>query len=482
MKLRILLSLFILQVGELFAQPIILWDTEVIVADGSMYGNTRPRIALSSGDTPVVIWGKGVTGELFTARWNGAGFDLPVAILPPNVQSYLSSWTGPDLEAKGDVMVAVFKAMPLEGGHVLTVRSTDGGISWSDTIRADSHNNGGVVWLPSMAMDENANPSVIYMAHDPVWATPRYVVSHSLDQGLTFQNEMNIAASIPDEACDCCPAEYVIDGNQHALLFRNNAANIRDVYAVYSDDDGLSYTGTENIDQLNWNVTSCPSTGPDGVFNNGNLFSVYASRASGSYRVYLSQTSTNPLLSFSSRVMMSAPTNTNGVQNYPRIDASNDTIAMIWQESETSNYEIFTALTTTGNLNELVNSKALVNTSTNGAQTNPDILFSNRTVHVVYQDSPTGSVIYKRGTLSAVGLDPGNKNNFEVHPNPSSSGTFVLENIGSSFEIHDVNGKKVTYDCQEVADKMLIRLDAKGVYYLHLVKDSFSQMIRLVYL
>jgi hypothetical protein len=129
-----------------------------------------------------------------------------------------------------------------------------------------------------------------------------------------------------------------------------------------------------------------------------------------------------------------------------------------------------------------VNSKALVNTSTNGAQTNPDILFSNRTVHVVYQDSPTGSVIYKRGTLSAVGLDPGNKNNFEVHPNPSSSGTFVLENIGSSFEIYDVNGKKVMYDCQEVADKMLIRLDAKGVYYLHLVKDSFSQMIRLVYL
>ena len=75
---------------------------------------------------------------------------------------------------------------------------------------------------------------------------------HSLNKGLSFENEMEITLNIPQEACDCCPAEYVISGNQHALLYRNNDANIRDIYAVYSDDDGANYSSYVNVNDLNW--------------------------------------------------------------------------------------------------------------------------------------------------------------------------------------------------------------------------------------
>ena len=465
-----------------WSQPVIQWGPEIIVADGTTYGNIRPRIALTADDIPVVIWGKGSAGSLYTARRNGSAFNTPVNILPANVETYLTSWTGPDISAKGDTVVAVFKALPLETGHVLTVRSTDGGITWSDTIRTDSHNNGGVAWLPSMDMDENGNPSIVYMAHDPIWSAPRYVVSHSADQGLTYQSEMNIATSIPDEACDCCPAEYVIDGNQHALLFRNNASNIRDIYAVYSEDDGLTYPETENVDQLNWNVSSCPSTGPHGIFNNGSLYTVYASRATGSYRVYISSTLTNPSFGFTSRTMMSPPLNTNGTQNFPRIDGSNDTIVMIWQESETSNNEIFAAITISGDPTELLNTKAMVNTSTSGTQSNPDILYSNGFIHAVYQDAPTGSVIYRKGTVGMVGLGENAKSQISVFPNPNNTGTYIISGSTQSVEVFDNTGKPVRFEIQKTQSQTILQLteDLPGVFHLRLTNDGTSSNIQLI--
>lgn len=465
-----------------FAQPIINWGPEVVVADGPTYGNIRPRIALTADDIPVVIWGKGSVGNLYTSRWNGSAFNTPVNILPANVETYLTSWTGPDMAAKGDTVVAVFKALPLETGHVLTVRSTDGGITWSDTIRADSHDNGGVAWLPSMDIDENGDPSVVYMAHDPIWSVPRYVVSHSTDQGLTYQSEMNIATSIPDEACDCCPAEYVIDGNQHALLFRNNASNVRDIYAVYSEDDGLTYPEYDNVDQLNWNVSSCPSTGPDGIFNNGSLYTVYASRATGSYRVYISSTLTNPSFGFTSRTMMTPPLNTNGSQNFPRIDGSNDTIVMIWQESETSNNEIYASITTNADLTEIINSKGMVNVSTAGTQSNPDILYSNGFIHAVYQDAPTGSVIYRKGTVGTVGLDENSESPISVFPNPNNTGTYMISSPAQSVEVFDNTGKPVRFEIRKVQSHTILQLteDLTGVFHVKVTRDGATSTIKLI--
>ena len=465
-----------------FAQPIINWGPEVVVADGPTYGNIRPRIALTSDDIPVVIWGKGSVGNLYTARWNGSAFNTPVNILPANVETYLTSWTGPDMAAKGDTVVAVFKALPLETGHVLTVRSTDGGITWSDTIRADSHNNGGVAWLPSMDMDENGDPSVVYMAHDPVWSVPHYVVSHSTDQGLTYQPEMNIATSIPDEACDCCPAEYVIDGNQHALLFRNNASNIRDIYAVYSEDDGLTYPEYDNVDQLNWNVSSCPSTGPDGIFNNGSLYTVYATRATGSYRVLISKSNTNPTFGLAVSSFMSPPLNSNGSQNYPRIDGTNDTIVMIWQESETSNNEIYASITTSADLTEITISKGMVNVSTAGTQSNPDILYSNGFIHAVYQDAPTGSVIYRKGTVGTVGLDENSESPISVFPNPNNTGTYIISGPTQSVEVFDNTGKPVRFEIQKTQSQTILQLteDLPGVFHVKVTRDGATSTIKLI--
>ena len=452
------------------SQTVIQWEPEIFVTDGTTFGNTRPRITLAANDVPVVIFGKTSTGLLYTARLNGSSFDTPVTLLPGTVSSYLTTWTGPDIASKGDTVIAVFKAMSMDLGKVYAVRSIDGGITFSDTIRVDNHDSGHA-WMPSIDMDENGNPSVVYMAHDASMTNPRYNVVHSIDQGITYQPEMEIALSIPEEACDCCPAEYVINGAQHALLYRNNDVNIRDIYAVYSNDDGMTFPEYLNVSELDWFINSCPSTGPHGMFNNGKLITVSASRASGAYRTYISETSTSPSLSFQSTTMMTPPVNVNGSQNYPRISGANDTIVLVWQEAETSNTEIYSAIITTGTISEILNSKALVNDSVQGAQTNPDIIYANGKVHCVYQDGYSGKVIYKRGiigTLSAITL---NSNPISIYPNPSKTGVFYINSsieVLNNTSVTNAIGQKCAFKIVKDGTQSILILDkaTKGEYFL----------------
>lgn len=424
--MRIIFVFLMFTVHNLSAQNSLGWGNEIQVAGGSIYGNIRPRIVLTAQDIPVVVFGKSGNGKIYAARWNGTSFDEPINLLPPEMTAYLASWTGADAAAKGDTIIVVFKENPLETGHVYSVRSVDGGLSFSSPVRVDVQDNS-VAWLPSLDIDENGNPTVIYMAHDPVWVHPRYVVAKSNDHGQSYLTPLDVAVSIPDEACDCCPAEYVIGGNREVLLYRNNLSNVRDIYGVYSSDSGETFTSVENIDQLNWLVNSCPSTGPHGFFTEDELLTVYASRASGQYRIYLTRSLVQMELEYLERTPLTPPTNLDGIQNHPRISGKQDTVIVAWQESDPSNPEIFCGFTFNGNLSEIGSSKHMVNLFSTGSQTNPDLIYRNGYVHLIYQDGNTGAVIYRKGKSSALSLVDLETKTFELYPNPIKDGKVTLE-------------------------------------------------------
>jgi len=365
--------------------------------------------------------------------------------------------------------------MSMDLGKVYALRSIDGGITFSDTIRVDNHDSGHA-WMPSLDMDENGNPSIVYMAHDASMTNPQYNVVHSIDQGITYQPEMEIALSIPDEACDCCPAEYVIDGAQHALLYRNNDVNIRDIYAVYSDDDGANYSSYANVNNLNWTLSSCPSTGPHGIFNNGKLLTASANAASGKYRAYLSETVTSPSLVLQSQTMMTPPQNINGVQNYPRISGKNDTVVLIWQENSPSNNDIFSGITVSGSIQELLDSKAIVNDSTLGSQSNPDIIYANGKIHCVFQDAISGKVIYKRGILSMNSISQIPDQDIIVFPNPLSTSLTIKSNLlTSSYTIYNVLGEIVQMGVlTSLQTEVNLSALSNGTYQLIIGKDQLK--------
>lgn len=442
-----------------YAQIGVNWDNEISVSDGSVYGRQRPRIALTANDVPVILYGK--TSGLYVSRWNGSGFDTPVSLMPAGMQTYIADWTGPDIAAKGDTVIVVFKAMPLDAGNVYSVRSVDGGQTFSDTIRVDSHPE--VAWLPSVAIDENGNPLVSYMIHDAGWTNPRYVLAESSDAGLTYTSEISVITSIPGEACDCCPSELAVSGQKRALLFRNNENNVRDMYAVYSEDGGLSYPYQVNVDETAWYVTSCPSTGPHGTFIGDQLVTVFTTGVSGNYRTALSLSDLSTGFSFTSTFQDDDPLMN---RNFPRISSSGDTAVMAWRQYYGSLSDVYVSVAI-GNYSQLLTNGIQASGISTGTQTNPDIILRNGKVFFCYQDNNSSDVVFRSGQISDVSGISGLENrSVTVSPNPSPNGSFVIDGKVSELVLTDHMGRNEAFDMEEQNNRTVINVNNQvgGVY------------------
>ena len=456
------------------SQATIVWEDTISVAEGSIYGNTRPRIVLNSQNEPVVVFGRNTDGAIHTAKFNGSDFDAPVQITPNGFQSYLANWTGPEIDASGDTIMIVFKENPIQEGHVHSVRSTNGGISFTDPMRTDSHPVG-VAWLPNIAFDNNGNPSVIYMVHDQVWLNPRYVVTHSDDGGITFNPEQEVTSIVPDEACDCCPAAIAKKDNLQALLFRNNEGSIRDIFAVKSQDGGVSFPDYENIDYLNWFINQCPSTGPDAFIDNNTLFTVSASQASGRYRCYLAKTDMINTQPPETAFMLPAPQSSVGNANFPRIHGNSDSLFVVWQAAETSNYEVYCAYGNGDDFSSFEETKSQVNLITNGTQSNPDVFYRNGFIHVVFQDGVSGNVLYRRGRISMADLSENSLKDILIYPNPASHEIHITGiNTPTNFTITSNDGKQVMRGIvSENKTSISIQEIPSGNYIITLNKNNY---------
>lgn len=439
------------------AQNGIAWEPEIIVSDGATYGKLRPRAALVNND-PIVVYGGFGAENLFISKWNGSGFDTQ-SVLPSNTSTYASSWTGPDIAAKGDTVVAVFKLNPSESGNVYVVRSIDGGQSFSDTIKVGTY-TGGNHWMPSIEIDNSGNPTVAIMIHDGQWANPRQALFHSNDAGISFGPAEEIATNVPGEACDCCPSEVIIDGSREVLLLRNNENNIRDIFGVLSNDDGATFPFTENVDQLNWNISQCPASGMDGYFHNDDFFTTFASNAEGTYRVYVSRSDVSSGFNMVERV--SVPIPTNGGQNYPTMSGANDTIVMAWEERIGTNKDIYYSLSLGNNpLNQLSSLKTQANAITLGNQTNPHILYKNGFVHLFYQDDANGNVMYRRGLVTDVAhVNALSVETPQIYPNPSSGTTAFISGVKSVESVESLDGKQLLFEAKKVNNQTQLSIES----------------------
>jgi hypothetical protein len=476
LKLIIALTFF----STSFSQSNIVWEPEITVSDGGSYGNFRPRATIVNGDTPVVVYGKSGTENLFISKWNGSSFNTPISILPTGVSSYIADWTGPDIDSKGDTVIAVFKVEPTNTGHIYAVRSTNGGATFSDTIRVNQFDTG-IVWMPSMSIDDLGNPVITYMIHDDFnWTNPHYIIATSTDAGLTYTGETEVVSTIPGEACDCCPSEVIIKNQKQVLLFRNNENNIRDIFGVLSLDNGTTFPYGTGLDNLGWSIMGCPSTGPDGVYTGDDLIIAHASAAEGKYRVYLSLASTVSDLTFVSMTIMTPPAQGNDTQNFPRISGVNDTIVMAWEEKEMANKEIFCSVAIPGldPITSLTSFKEKANATTSGTQTNPEIIYKNGVVHLFYSDNNSGNLIYRRGVVNVgLGLEAIYENTI-IHPNPSN-GSFNLSKNTEIKAIVNASGLRVPFTRKTVSGKEVIELDnpVKGIYFMTYSYNSGAQRI-----
>jgi hypothetical protein len=465
------LLLLTLTAGTAMAQSIgLVWTTPIPVANGAVYDNIRPQIALATGETPLVIWGSTTGGRKgWTTRWNGSAFATPTQV-NPNGQINAYTVEGPNIAALGDTAYAVYTIYPANSAQVMLRSSWDGGLTWNAPVWVDSLGTD----LPTFAnlgITDSGQPIVMYIRQTATYADPRFVVRTSMDGGQTWSPEAIASDAAPgDDVCDCCTGQpYWHDGKLIAT-FRNNDANVRDMWAAISTDGGLTFPTAIDLDTTDWQIPACPSSGPVSLLIGDTIYTAFMSQGgNGLARVYLGasnlatgQLAYNwPLLDTSASIS----------QNYVAIAGNGDTIAVAWYQNNGANPEIALRYSFTGVAGLYDHPIQYVTGWATGVQSFPDMVWSNGKLHLVWQDDATGTVKYSCGSVGILaGADEAGAA-WQVFPNPTD-GRFSITGlpVGEyALEVSDALGHLV-YVQQLVAP--MVDLDMRdlttGMYFIRL--------------
>ena len=439
-RVAVSIALFLFCVLPSGAQ--VSWGPAVDVAAAS-FGNNRPRIVTAANGAPLIIWGN--SAKVMFTRWNGAGFSTPVQLNPVNVDVAEASWMGPDIAAHGDTVYVVYKQKPESdtANHIWCVRSFDGGLSFDAPVRVDFIADS-ISRFPTVTTDEMGNPIVGFMKFAPSFGEARWVVTKSTDFGMSFMPDVLASgwSSATSEVCDCCPGQITNADGTTVMLYRDNNSDIRDCWAGISNDNGGSFTAGINIDQQNWIIAGCPSTGPDGVIIGDTLYSTFMSAGSGNIRVYYSKSSVSSMTGASG---IQITNNFPGLaqQNFPRIANAGNSMAIVWMQVADATSQL--ALSFTENIaNGLPQTFETVATDN---VVNGDVALIPGEVFAVWQDD-VGVVKFRSGSYSLPTFVTSevSTSNLHVYPNPAENCWIISGNSlhgDSKLELLDMQGKVI---------------------------------------
>ncbi|MFT5819590.1 MAG: hypothetical protein ACI8ZM_000815 [Crocinitomix sp.] len=469
--------LVILATVQLNAQDFIITDP-IQVAESS--GNHHPQVELIEPGRVGVTWTSNGTKDVYFSKHNGTdGFDDPVQLNPDglDVQSY--DWSGPDLAVEGDNVYVVFRSSGYETGHIYVVKSTDKGATFGDTVRVDWLEEG-YAQYPDLAV-LNDTVYVTFMNHEDGGANPSYDVARSVDGGLTFEADVLAAALIPGESCDCCQPEILVNDEFVIVFFRNNNENIRDIKAVTSIDRAASFTEWISLDDHNWYIEACPSTGPDARFiEESKIVSAYKSEVSGEGKVFLNVYDLEAGAS-TDLVEIYGTTGTSGNLNYPQVCYDDGIIGVVWEDGgDGTSQDVFFNQSTSASI-DFNPDNAINLTALMGVQSKPDITLENGVYHVVYADAVDYSVYYLQiGETNAIDELETDLDAY-ISSNKDQIIITYSETKAAQMVITDLNGRIILQ--QLITDQETIVRTAEwenGVYFIQLNSGDRSLVKKVI--
>lgn len=441
-KIEMLLLSLILTMTY-FMQGQIQMGTPETIALQTPWGNTRPRIVLNANADPVVIWSNPNSKNVYVSRKSNGVFLTPIKLNPDGMELSVFDWSGPEIAANGNNVFVVFKQIPEHTSPVFCVRSSDGGTTWSDTVRVDS-SSPLMSRMPAVGVDSNGNPIVAFMRENMDNGYSDWAVSRSLDGGVSFEPAFTVTSLTGGAVCDCCPATVVSSGSNVAVIYRNNDVNLRDIRASISNDGGATFDANIDMDDLDWEVNVCPSSGPDGYFAGTDLKSAWMSKASGYNRIYFSSGDTQSSTSGGSVLVRDAPSTQ--IQNRPVIAGNESVMGIAGEYTQLGMNEIFFSWSSS---DFTENNYFAVTPNLAGNQLRPDIAFDGQKFHLVFTDNGILGVTYMQLEIGGVNVDDLKQNsNFTLMPNPANE-QIGLQIVGQHFsasaqiEVIDMSGRSV---------------------------------------
>lgn len=454
-----------------FSQTGITWQGTGDIAFSS-FDNEHPRIVMDRYGNPMVIWGKHNTQSVFFSKWNGTAFTAPVQLNPPGLYIATASWMGPDIASHGDTLYVVVKRMPetSDTSRIFIISSFDGGLNFNAPAEL-AFIGDSISRFPTVTTDAAGNPIVGFMKFDSMFLDSRWAVTRSDDFGATFNTDVKASGwGGSAEVCDCCPGALVSSGDTTVMLYRNNNNNVRDIWAGISVDNSATFSSGFFVDNNNWMVMMCPSSGPNGVIINDTLYSVFMNGDFG-YKTFLSKTH---LASgtLSSMNMLANPAGLT-IQNYPRIDSYGNAAGIVWQQAVTGSLELVVRFT--NNITSGIS--AAYDTVALNDITNADIAVSSDKIFIVWQDDNTGTVKYRYGSYQPfnTGISENPDSEIRIYPNPFENKFTIRvpENMkAEQLIIYDSKGA-VCYNKSLTGETTVDGSFMKhGIYVVKIIADS----------
>ena len=465
-------SLFLIAANFSGFSQTITWGTPTAVYSVSG-SNLHPRIALNRSGNPYVLWGETDTRAYFS-KWNGTSFTAPV-VPSGSLTVFAQSWAGPAMAAYGDTVYVSMQVTPecVSTAYPYLAHSYDGGATFSMPVRMDNIDTNNSRF-PIVTTTANGNPMTAFMKFNASCGNAHYVVSRSTDYGVSFSSD-TVASGAAGMVCDCCPATILSTSSNAIMLFRNNLTNIRDMWTGISADGGVTFPNHMAVDNTNWNISSCPASGPDGFVIGDSIYTVFMSGGSGTSMVYLSRSSISGMTSSTAAITgMFAGLSS---QNYPRIAHAANAAAVVWVQNTSSGNSIVYSFT--NNISHGFSGYTTVTGATGSGVMNADIAITANAIHIVWEDDNTGKIMYLKGTYTGTTAieQATEKELIAVYPNPASENFTVslkgISNISYCY-LTDNMGRKIALKPVVKNGIAVFPLKgiAKGGYYFIMVDDA----------
>ena len=442
--LNLSLSVAAIALSSAAISQTITWQATQSIA-ASSYKNQHPRVVITANGNPAVLWGNSVANSAYFSRWSGSSFTTPVKLNPTGTSVFADSWAGPDIAAKGDTVYVVYKVQPEDTAGIYVLRSVNGGSSFGAPVRVDNIGMNSSRF-PTITTDAVGQPIVGFMKFNSGFTSARWVVSRSMNWGASFMPDVLASSYNSEPVCDCCPGTVVSNGTITAMLYRNNWNNKRTIWTGLSANSGTSFPTGMEIDNTNWNINACPSSGPDGVIVGDTLYATYMSGAGGT-KSYYSKSRISTAQGGSAMLLTGTSTGITG-QNFPRMVADGNAVAIVWPQQENNLPEVAILLSTNVQ-NGFGAWQKVVTNAANEYIMNADVAMKNGAVYVVWEDMASGTVKYRKGTFSdATGItEMKSSNELSLAPIPSNDELHISlqkpEVEPCSIIITDITGRMV---------------------------------------
>lgn len=277
--------------------------------------NLKPFVLARAAGGAYLTWAqrteKGTT-VFFARSTDGQTFGTPIRLSAAAMNLDLGAESGPQLAADGKgrifVVWAAGSAVPASSDHAghaghgepgkkmghpprpgnLTVylaASTDDGRTFSAPRQVSDGPQGPERRFPTVAVDAQGTVSVVWL--DKRLETPERLgyshlfVARSADGGKSFAPSVDITGGQENSICHCCkPALATHPSAGMMVVYRNERSDIRDIYAVRSQDRGTTWSRPAPIESFQWNLPACPMNGPSLAMDaSGNVHAVWCTGA-----------------------------------------------------------------------------------------------------------------------------------------------------------------------------------------------------------